>query len=143
MAKRRLSKLQKWILLKLFEMNEKAVKFGSHEILTKRIIYKEFWSLDIPKKAGRQTQKKIDNSKSVILSRSLMNLINKDYIFVPKNFRSAFYLPDEDMNYPHASKEEQKKTKSSWYAVINLTMKGLKKAEELKDANPAKLNLVR
>ena len=142
MAKRRLSKLQKWILLKLFEMNKKAVKFGSHEVLTKRMIYKEFWDLDIPRKAARQAQKKIDNSKSVTLSRSLMNLINKDYIFIPRNFRSAFYLPGEEMNYSYASKEEQKKTKSSWYAVINLTIKGLKKAEELKDANPSKLNLV-
>jgi len=142
MAKGRLSKLQKWILLKLFEMNEKAVKFGSHEILTKRMIYREFWGLDIPKKAARQTRKKIDNSKSVILSRSIMNLINKDYIFIPKNFRSAFYLPDEDINYPHASKEEQKNNKSSWYAVINLTLKGLKKAEELKDADPTTQNLV-
>lgn len=142
MAKRRLSKLQKWVLLKLLEINEKAVKFGSHEILTKRMIYKEFWGLDIPKKAGKQTQKKIDNSKSVVLSRSLMNLIVKDYIFILKDFRYVFYLPEQDMNYYHGSKEEQKKIKSSWYAVINLTQKGLKKAEELKEVCPAKLNLI-
>jgi len=142
MAKGRLSKLQKWILLKLFEMNEKAVKFGSHEILTKRMIYKEFWGLDIPKKAEKQPKKKIDNSKSVILSRSLMNLVDKDYIFIPDDVSSAFYLPGEDMDWPRDSKVEQKKNKSSWYAVINLTLKGLKKAEELKDADPTTQNLV-
>ena len=74
MAEYRLSKLQKYILLMILE----------NDYLTRREIYRDFWRLDIPefKQMPDSRYRKIDGSKSVILSRSLRNLKEKDYIYI-------------------------------------------------------------
>ena len=109
MAKQRLSRLQKWILLRISTSDWIENK---RKWISRRWIYQEFWGLDIPSRVEIPAlEYKIDNSKCVILSRSLKNLEDKGCIHLEKY--------GERHNY---------------WGFICLTIKGAKKVKELMDS---------
>jgi len=84
MAKRRLSKLQKWILTEAYRAGRRYIKFfGTFEGygLYKNEIYTKFFNVKLDHyKYGKYISSQLSNSIAVITSRSLKNLKEKGFI---------------------------------------------------------------
>ena len=74
MAMERLSKLQKWILLR--------IHYSESEYIKRRDIYKEYWKLNIPdqKEIPASKYKPVEKKLRVSLSRSIIRLEERDYV---------------------------------------------------------------
>jgi hypothetical protein len=103
MARKRLGRLQTWILLR--------IRYAVDDYITRRWIYIEYWGLKIPdeKEVPASRYKPIDGSKRVILSRVVSNLERKGYIF----------SKDRGPSY------------HTWDDVVRLTIKGREVAAKL------------
>ena len=92
MSELRLSRLQKWILLRISESDwiENRRKW-----ISRRQIFKEFYNLDIMDYYVIPAwPQKVDNSKSVVVSRSLRNLEEKGLIHLERwTIRQGYWNP--------------------------------------------------
>lgn len=96
MAKERLSKLQKWVLMEAYKnYREHETSLGKLDIyeLSKQDIYERFFDVKITRGPWDRTFRllKKDKVKAVILSRSLRRLKEKGYVKAPNEFLAKMF----------------------------------------------------